>query len=284
MARYSDGQAMGGKNPFGLVPFQYIPRLRAGSFYGESLVKGLMGLQDEINARIADLGDAISGGVHGTRWVRNRPKGARGLRHDPHGFLDLGMPAGNHPPPEVGMLQPPDLPANSLELANKLIELFRQIAHTPPVAYGMDEGSQRSALTLAFRMFPFIAMVERYRRYWSWGFKAISRKALRIMRVKGLHGITEQHERQMLQVSWAPAIPRDREQLINETVLLLNSALRSPETALQKLGDIPDEDIGPEIERVKSFMEWKAGLGALGKPPEQEEIAPVDQPEARIEM
>jgi len=283
-ARYSDGQPMAGKNPFGIVPFEYLPRFRTGGYYGESQVKNLMGLQDEINARMADLGDAISEGVHRTKWIRNRPKGARGLRLDPYGFLDLGMPAGNHPPPEVGAIPPPDIPANSLELTNKLIELFRQIAHTPPVAYGMDEGSQRSALTLTFRMFPFIAMIERYRRNWAGGFKRISKKALRIMRVKGLHGITEQHERQLLQVSWAPAIPRDREQLVNEMVLLLNSALRSPETALQKLGDIPDEEIGPEIERIKEYLEWKASLGQEFGPPEAEEIAPMDQPEARVEM
>lgn len=283
IAKYSDGQPMAGKNPFGVVPFQYLPRYRVGGYYGESLVKNLMGLQDEINSRMADLGDAISEGVHRTKWVVNRPKGARGLRMDPYGFLDLGMQIGTKDPPKIGALPPPDIPTNSLELVGKLIELFRQIAHTPPVAYGMDEGSQRSALTLAFRMFPFIAMVERYRRNWTGGFKGISKKALRIMKVKGLHGVTEQHERQLLQVSWAPAIPRDREQLIQETVLLLNSALRSPEFALQKLGDIPDEEIGQEIERVKEFLEWKASLGQEFGLPKAEEIAPVDQPTAKVE-
>ena len=125
-ARYPDGEPMQGANKFGIVPFEYFPRVRAGGFYGTSLIKSLMGIQNETNARMADLGDAISAGVHRILWIRNRSKGVKGLEIDPYGFLDLGMPAtSQHPEPEVGAVDPPELPDGAQAFVDTLIGLFR---------------------------------------------------------------------------------------------------------------------------------------------------------------
>jgi len=41
-------------------PYTYIPHIRAGEFYGISLLEGKMGLAEEINEPLADVGDIVS--------------------------------------------------------------------------------------------------------------------------------------------------------------------------------------------------------------------------------
>lgn len=281
-AKYSDGTPMKGENPFGFVPFVYLPRYRAGSFYGESLIDPLTGIQDEINLRLADVGDATSDTAHQQVWVKNRQKGNKGLRMNPHDIWNLGLnPSG--PEPEVGVLPAPVVPPSVMVFVESLFNVFRQLAHTPPVVYGIDEGSQRSALTLAFRMFPFTQMIYRYRRSWSYPLKQMAYQALSVMAAKGLNGVTDVHKRQIWSIGWAPVIPRDREQLVNETILLVQTMLRSPEKALTMLGDIPKEEISEELERIKKYHEWRSMIqrpepgagGGAGEGPIIKTEAPV---------
>lgn len=264
-ARYSDGASMSGSNPFGEVPFVYLPRYRMGSFYGESLVDGLVGLQEEINLRLADLGDALSSATHRNIWVKNRRRGSQGIDLSPHSIINLGTNPPQHPEPEMGVLTPPDVPAAAMELVAVLINQFRNLAHTPAVCYGEDEGSQRSALTLAFRMFPFVQMVTRYRRSWSHPLCELARLILKVMQIKGLNKVSEAMVRQLWRVGWAAMIPRDREQLINETILLVQTMLRSPETAMRLLGDVPQEQVDGELEAIKRFQEMKSAFMRPGQ-------------------
>jgi hypothetical protein len=282
-ARYPDGAPMQGANPWGFVPFVYMPSYRMASFYGESVIPSIKGLQNEVNLRLADLGDAVAGAVHRILWVRNRHKGAKGLSIDAYKILDLGINPPGYEPPDIGALDPPQIQAGAVEFLEKLLDMLGRIGHTPPVVYGVDEGSQRSALTLAFRMYPYVSHITRYRRSWSWGWKQVGKQALRMMQIKGLNGITEQHCRQLWKVEYAPIMPRDREQLVNETVILTQTMLRSPEKALEMLADIPKEEIGEELERIKKFQELRARFAQQAEMQQMSEgpAIKMDQPIAR---
>ena len=283
-AKYSDGAPMRDKNPWGFVPFVYLPRYRTGSFYGKSLIDPLKGIQDEINLRLADVGDATSDATHQQTWVKNRQRGNKGLRFNPHDIWNLGLnPSG--PEPEVGVLPAPEVPPAVMTFTEALFDVLRQIGHTPPVVFGIDEGSQRSALTLAFRMFPYTQMIYRYRRNWAYPLKLMAKQAMAIMASRNLNGIQDVHKNQVWSIGWAPVIPRDREQLINETILLVQTMLRSPEKALEILGDIPKEEISGELQRIKDYQEWRSmmqrpemGAGGGQEGPITKIQAPVAQP------
>jgi hypothetical protein len=100
--------AYSGVNPWGVVPFVYIPRLRSTHWWGDSLTEDLIMVQDELNIRLADLGEAISYNAQPVRWGRflgssfnpdNFPIG-------PNVLWDLGSgKPGQELPPEVGFLE-----------------------------------------------------------------------------------------------------------------------------------------------------------------------------------
>jgi hypothetical protein len=75
-----------GANPWGRVPIVYVPRVRAEGFYGIALFEDIKGVQDELNARLADIGDNINNAAHPIRWIRN-------YRGDPSRDFEMGADA-----------------------------------------------------------------------------------------------------------------------------------------------------------------------------------------------
>lgn len=290
----------GGKNPFidpdtgrGIVPFVYLPVGRCGEFYGTSIIPLLKGIQDEFNLRMADVGDAINEGVHPLRYACNLSKKKETIKLSRYTIVNLGTSLPGHDAPEVDYVKHPGLPVGTDKWLDLLKGEFREHAHTPPVAYGIDEGSQRSALTLAFRMWPTTSHTRDTRAFWSEALIMLCRKAVIIhMRKAKSPRVEAKHLGLRVMVIWPPIIPRDREQLVSEQLLLVQGALRSPQTALQRLGDVTDID--GEIEKIKEWRTWLAELaaitGAAAGGQEAEELATggveteIDEPEAEAQV
>jgi len=98
---------MSGVNPWGVVPVVYTPRLRSTNWYGESLAEDIIPIQDELNMRVADIGDAINYNAHPTRWGLNLPRDFNAANYPlgPNSFWNLGRSLGSSPEPKVGMLK-----------------------------------------------------------------------------------------------------------------------------------------------------------------------------------
>jgi hypothetical protein len=265
----------------GIIPFEYLPVDRTGEFYGTSIIPGAMGLQDEYNVRLADIGDAVNEAVHPLRFGRNLPKQRKDIKLSRYKIVNLGQNPPNQDAPEVGYVEHPGLPTGTNEFIDELKGAFREVAHTPPVAYGIDEGSQRSALTLAFRMWPTTSFTRDTRATWNSGLASLNRKMMIVHIVKTAKEsrITADHLAYTLMTIWPPIIPRDREQHVSENILLVQARLRSPETALRNLGDI--DDIDAEIERIKQWQDYLASLVAQQASAQQEAKGEVAPPEAQ---
>jgi hypothetical protein len=260
---------VGGANPFGVVPIAYIPHIRISGFYGDSLIDGLQGIVKEINLRYADFGDAVSEDAHaflGMRNVNGTPrliKLAEGLE-----VVDLRSApqvTGGESEPDIFSLKKPSASQAMKMLVDVLYEQFRRDAFVPAVADGEDEGSQRSAMTLAFRMWPLASHVLQERINWTAGLDWLGKMALIMMAKKKLMGITDEHIKMRQKQDWAPMFPRDREALINELVLRASGNLGAIETLLELTGDI--EDIEDE---KKKILAWKKILVEAETPPENE--------------
>lgn len=238
-----NGLLMEGTPLGGFVPYTYIPHPpRFGGFYGESLLKDKLGLSQEINARMSDIGDIIAEEARRIPAVANANKLSVKRVSGQLYVLDTGPTLPGQDAPQVWW--PSNAAAtssSSIEYVSNLINTSRLEAYTPPIVYGLDEGSQRSALTLALRMIPLVAHIRDERTYWATAMTQINRQLLVIAAEKGIGGITmDMVRRARIHHQWSPMLPRDAEQELNQILLRLQANVLSPETAMQMLGDIQD--------------------------------------------
>lgn len=241
-------------NPFGFVPFQYIPTYRAGSFWGESVLKGLEGLVREYNGRIADLADIVRDharqlifGSNLGRTLAVRPLGARNI-------VDVGMtsPAGDEP--KTWSIDPPNVPQSISDFVEYLYTQLRRITALPPVVDGEDEGSQRSGETLHVRMLATANAARIKRNFFEVGLIDMARKIAKIGLLYGFAPFSRLEEREVTYgVNWQPILPKDRTQLTADLVQAVQAGIVSRLTAVRILGyaDDPLEEIAAiEAERA----------------------------------
>ena len=253
-------------NDFGEVPYVYIPHLREGDFYGSSHIEDQRGLVMEFNARLADYGDAVRKTVHRVRYAINLTSTPVPRQIGENIWvIDLGRESPVHKnPPTVKIEDPPELAQSLTDFSDKLWNQLMRESFLSNIAFGEDEGSQRSALTLSFRMWPTTAHARVERSHWTDGLNRIAYLILKIIAIKQAD---RQHarvfsalpatvpsdfsRRYRFSQDWSPQIPRDREQMVNEIILRSQAGLLSPERAMEVFGDIQD------IEQEKKFiLDW----------------------------
>lgn len=251
--------------PVGISPpYTYIPHIRIGSFYGESLLKNKLALAKEINNRFADVGDIVNMNARMLPFLVNAQKVT--LRELGGGVVVLdggraipGMdaPSLEYPRSSSQVSKP------TIDWALELLSKARTEVYTPPVLYGIDEGSQRSSLTLALRALPVMVHIKQERTFFTSGLNQVARNILSIAAAKGVNGITQEMLRDIrIYQEWAPIMPRDQDQLVNEMILRLNAGLIDPKTAMEKIGDIRDTDT--VLNLVKEWMEYTSELNSQG--------------------
>jgi hypothetical protein len=265
-------------NPFGEIPIVYIPAERFGGYWGEGAIDiTTKHLSREINARLADLGDAISEGTHSDIYIKNvRGSITTTDAGGPRPVINLGVTTAGQPEPDARRIEPPNIPAAMADFPDKLEKQFERHAFVPPVASGEDEGSQRSALTLAFRMFPLVAKARAMRSYWQAGLTRFNKILVKMAIKMGEGGMTWKHLSECdLSIKFYPMIPRDREQEVNEAVLLMQANSLSPKTALDLLDKVADPS--EEYENIREHLEWMAELSTAGSAASQQDIQPSAQ-------
>jgi hypothetical protein len=245
------------KNPWGFIPFEYIPRVRTTHWWGDSLTEDITRVQDELNLRLADLGEAVNYNTHPTRWGINLPRSFNS-RNYPVGsnqLWDLGKHFKDQPPPEVGILEAQNpIPRGTFDYVKFLYDWGRTSVMAPPIVFGEEEGGQRSGVTLEIRMWPMIKAVRRSRGYLGGGVKRAMRKSALILRQKRLgseYAVTRLIN-QELDPIFPPIMPRDQAKIVDEVVKRMTTVppTISLETSVKKLGDGTGE-----VERIKDMLD-----------------------------
>lgn len=265
---------MTGPNPYrdplsdeGVIPMIYIPRDRVGEFYGQSVGKNLLTMQDYVNEKLGDVSDAVLEATHKYMMLSGRPAGTKGLEKLRRGKLNnlgLGAPGGDVP--KVDTVSAGEIPPGSIEYANRLVTLGRSMAYVPAVAWGEDEGSQRSALTLAFRMWPLSSVVRMTRAFWSDGLAALNRVATIVAANKGGYNLLPRHAEYEVLPVWASMLPRDRAEDVNEVVVRKGANLISVERGLEILEGKEKSWIESEVEAIWADAEKEAEILAASQP------------------
>lgn len=249
-----------GINPWHIVPFVYTPRLRTSHVWGDSLAEDIIPVQDELNARIADVGDAVNYDTHPIKWSRNLQKAFidKNFPVGPNVMWDLGKAIGSNPPPEVGILEAKNpVPPGTFEYIKFLYDWTRTSSFAPPIAFGEDTGGgQRSGITLELRMWPLIKAIRRGRSYLSESMKKALKISAIMLSQKSFSDVsTYAIDRLMkgaLVPRYATIMPRDQAAIVDEVVKRFSTTppTLSLETAVKKLGDGT-----AEVEKITSMLE-----------------------------
>jgi len=265
-------------NPFGFVPFVYIPTARAGSYYGISMCETVGGLVRELNGRLADIGDLIHETSHRELFISNviAPLNTRHISTG-RDVIDLGVtPSVSKDPPTAFKIDPPTLGPQILAYPDALIEELRNATFLTPVSFGEDEGGERSAKTLAARMWPATSNIKTQRSYWSNGMKQIAKMILKIAIIKGVGGITQKHLKGInFGAQWFPMMPTDEAAEVETTAKKIAMGAMAPQTAMKVLSttDNPDE----EMKRIQEAVQMQnpgvaQGAGSNQDPATKENI------------
>jgi hypothetical protein len=263
-------------NPFGFVPFVYIPHVASNGFFGIPLAEwaGGIDLSYEYNERLSNVGDILHQNSYPFGVLSNHPTGKlkRPFRLWEGGpaIVDLGPALPDGKPPELEWFSPSDVTQGSMNYIDSLKKELRMSMAVPPVAVGEDEGSQRSSLTLVTRMFPIKSHVLTERWLWTSPMEKLNKMAVLmavIKRVGDLGGVDV--SKIAITPQWSPMLPRDRTELVNELVQRASVDHIDIEHAIQMYEDIPEDEIEDTIKRIQQYKEWQA---ELNKPelPEQE--------------
>lgn len=267
-------------NPFGFVPYVYIPRTREGNFYGSSFVDDVEGLILEYNGRMADLGDAIRKTVH-RKWIgKNITTQPKPMKIESgESFINIGqaIPGSSHEP-ELEPIDAPTWSSGFMEVTNSIWQQLTRESSLGPVVHGEDEGSQRSGLTLSIRMWPSTAVARQQRIFWRDGLSVLHKYMLKMLYVidepiDGKSVPADVFRRYDLDVDWLPMIPRDREQQVTELLNRLNQGGMSVEKYVEDIGDVVDKT--QEIEGIRERMLFQAEVQALAKPKPPEGGSPA---------
>jgi len=250
-----------GKPPGGVIPFVYVPHPPRIGFYGTSLLKNRVSLAKEINANIVSTGDIITEEALNIAAVRNvrNPKIYKLSGTKP--VIDLGFQQGDRIPDIIHPAQRATSVDSASKQTEKLISLLRGEMYCPPVLFGDDDGSQRSAASLALRAIPLVTHIRDERALYTAGMERLNKDILRIAAAKGIGGITVAMARSAhIRSSWFPMLPRDVLQEVATYISRVQADILSPETAIQKIGDILD--IVGEVRKIKLWKDYNARLKA----------------------
>ncbi len=262
------GAEMNGPNPWQdpltgrpFIPLVYTPRIRTDSFFGESLVPSLLKPQLEQNNLVAHLIDGVADAMHQQPWVAGRPSGAKGLHRRVTEWLNLGMGQFGQSHPSVGRLPGARIEQSVVDFVMKqFTSLTRELGLLPDIAYGRNEASVRSALTLAMLFWPATSVAQRYRLHASTGARWLHYKMACMALTKGVKIYDVVMTREICEaiflghkVTWPPMLPQDRAELMSEITNRISAKLISPETAIERL-DGPDA-VADEIQKIDAYRQ-----------------------------
>lgn len=260
-------------HPYGLVPMVYVARERLGDLWGTSMVTDeVIGLTEEVNSRTADLGDSIHLGVHNMLVGKNLRNGYPQVKTIKGGqpLLDTGRAVSSgDPEPDVKRLEAPSVPTDGLNFVKLLVEMVRIAMSTPEIAYGKEEGTQRSGQTLFSRMWPLLARITGERILFSEAMIALAEICMRMLFTTGqeLPGKVSKVEKKHLGLRkhcrWASMVPVDRQQLVQELIDRWREKAITPELLVERLGDAANAK--EEVEGIMSLIKTLAEIEAKAK-------------------
>src|SRR5260221_1625413 len=115
----------------GIVPFIHIPNMRIeGEYWGFSDGQSMLFLQDELNRRMADLGDTVNNHAHPIVTLNNYHGDQQDLPVGPDAVWDLGREG------KAGLLQWTGTPPAVEEYVQLILKMIYDTSNLPEASFG----------------------------------------------------------------------------------------------------------------------------------------------------
>ncbi len=262
--KYADGSALlldKAPNPFGKVPIVYIPRIREGTFYGSSVIPKIAGLVKEYNSRLADVGDQVALASRHYTFGKNMNRDPKPRTSGDVKFYDIGSKNPSlQADPDVWSIPQAQVSQSSVGFVSTLLAQIDRESAISPIAYGVDEGSQRSGATLEIRMSPTINSARQQRVNWNTGLRVVFRLVMALIINKQLLPDLAGELTSLAQLSkvqathrWSSYIPKDEGDMVNMITQLKGSGAMSTTRAVQMQPDV--EDVDAEVKLIEKEKE-----------------------------
>lgn len=284
MQQGKDKQALEGENPWGLVPIVYIPHERTGEFYGKSLIENVSGLSREVNARMADEGDAVRETAHRLLVIRNaRSRGAIKTRKITSGgrLIEEVIDIGDAPvvtgakEPDLFSVESAGIPQSVSSFPEALWAEIRRQTDVAAIAMGDENmgGGRVTGPVTAWRMFPSLSHTMGERAFFSTGLNMIAEIIATIAIERERSGdykklsidapeIPDVMAQMNLKQVWCPPVPIEDIQKVQALTFRLQADGISLYAYLEKLGE---DNIDEEMERIWEDVKKRAEIGAEAK-------------------
>lgn len=252
--------AYSGVNPWGVIPFIYIPRVRTLDWWGEPLADSIFDTQDELNMRLADIGEALNYHSHPIMYGVNLPKDFDAANYPigANSMWDLGRSRAGGDNPQVGLLEARQATSpQAFEYIKFLYDWSRTSSSAPPIAFGEDEGGgQRSGITLEIRLWPLLKAIRRSRAYLTAGLlqaMQVTGKILAQKKFKNVPaGTVELLVKRQVIPSYNPVLPRDQTAIVDEVVKLMSTS--PPAISLESAQVALGRGVS-EVARIEQMLE-----------------------------
>jgi hypothetical protein len=252
----------------GLIPFVHVKNMQDGEdYWGYSDGESVLYLIDELNRRMADIGDIVQTHAHPIVTLKAFTGTQQDLPVGPDAIWDLGKDGeakrleGTGPSPEM------------MEYVQAVKTELYETSNMPETAFGTrgTGSSHSSGLALAMAMMPVVERAREKRLFWSAALRRVAAMTFYMLAVRDpdileAAGLSFGKIVQFaIEPIFADILPKDQLQSVNENVALSANNLRSQQRALEDLGE---GDISAEMSRIQEDMQKKAMLGAPTPPPE----------------
>lgn len=252
-------------NVHGLVPFVPFTLFRTGaSFCGEPFPNVLFGIQNEINARLADAGDSVNNEAHPTKVIANTNVSVDDLETGADALWNLGLgPMGQDP--KAWLLTSGQAASPSIQLTEALRDILDIISHIPDVAQGHTNGSQRSSKSLGVRLETLVNAMETWRSFVTASLIELAEKTLKMV-ITGREvlflespGYTaEDVENATIHVRMNPVLRKDDREVLDWNMAAVQSYLKSQTAAMRDIG------IENPEEQQQEILDWLLRLKEAG--------------------
>jgi hypothetical protein len=239
------------------IPIFYAPHPPRDGFYGTSLLDHKLKLAGEINDQITSTSDMVSEEAANIPAMLNVREAKLLSIGGARRAIDLGFQQGDRKPE---MIFPPargNSTASATNHTKDLRDLIRGEMFCPPVLFGADDGSQRSAASLALRAIPLISHIREERGFLTSAMAKMCKTLLYQAAAKGEGEISEREAQEArVKINWYPMLPRDVLEEVASVISRVQANILSTETAISMIGDVLDiksELSRIDIDRTKKF-------------------------------
>lgn len=256
----------------GVIPYIHVPNMRVGGeFWGFSIVEGILGIQDEINRRMADMGDTVNNHAHPIIGLRKFGGKSDDLPVGPDAIWDLGREG------EVEVIQWEGTPPAVMAYIDKCMQVMYDTSSMPESAFGRrggggggrggNSGGGASGIALQMALMPIVEHAIARRVHFGPAIVDLCDLIYFILSLFSPDDLPCTYEEYkanyVTTAEFAPVLPRDRLALVNEVVARSNALLQSIPSALEDLGE---EDILDEYKAIQKDARFKAALGIMTPP------------------